>query len=452
MAKIHVNPVTGESGTCHAKVQCRFGGEGVVAEHFDNEKDAQKFSEKVLAEKHGVVSTQSKNAKFSTQSLANKYKESIGQPVNSSDLAFTVTSMDKDFLEHKYAMTTDLLSADERLDYLRDPENPKLRQLLQERIEKNVSKGEYENKIAEEAMSNYVFKAALSGSKIAPEWDREMKKQWESKNDSSIFSKKATEEILKEKEETINHYENLANKGESLSVMEKEDLANAYYSKMISQRALDTDGRCNPVLAAYAASQVNKAIAEDARRPQLEDYDVAAQRALQFYKDQEGYKWNALMGDAEKTDENIAQYETLVRDKAGKDRKNPYKRKFNEHIDKETNARFFERRYNKGFVSAQTFPMDKEFEKEWNNGGKREAEMKLIQAQESRRKFKEDVEDTGGLEFGQNKKIQRVLDQRVKHAEAELKSRGRNNPDTLDYFKEIGVVGKYTPLPTDPEN
>lgn len=61
MSVIHVNPETGESGTCHAEIQCRFGGD-IPAVHFENKQEANVFIEKVMHEKYGLFGSKRKKS------------------------------------------------------------------------------------------------------------------------------------------------------------------------------------------------------------------------------------------------------------------------------------------------------------------------------------------------------------------------------------------------------
>lgn len=64
MKKFHVNPDTGNVSACSAKGgNCPYGGETGTENHFDSSMDASSHAEKMLAERHGAVSTVSKSEK-----------------------------------------------------------------------------------------------------------------------------------------------------------------------------------------------------------------------------------------------------------------------------------------------------------------------------------------------------------------------------------------------------
>lgn len=65
----HVNPETGDTNKCDAKNKCPFGGESGVDNHFDKKSDAKAFAEKLMNEKHEVVSTTKNTSTDSKTSL-----------------------------------------------------------------------------------------------------------------------------------------------------------------------------------------------------------------------------------------------------------------------------------------------------------------------------------------------------------------------------------------------
>jgi len=442
MTNYHVNTETGEVGKCSAKIQCRFASEDNV-EHFNNKDEAFAKVEKVLSEKYGQF-----NGKKKEEFSVNKYNYSgygIPKPeYSSAELAFTITDLDRDKTDYDYVLQSDLMAFEDRIDVIKNPDNKDLKEMLRQKIERNVSSSEYDQKLYEMSVNNYPLKADIAGVSIAREYEQEISKNWN--DDNSIFGKKATEERLEEIQKEIKEYEETGqlNGKDVITDDDKNDVVLKYYSENQLKETLNSNGLSNPFLVSYSAKNANKKVSERLRKPDLVDYTNAAQNTLDYYAEKPGYSWNDLQGaETLKNTETISEYRHKIQTLASKDKKDPYNKKFNENIEKEVNANFFARKYNEGVVVNNTQKIDQAFEKEWNNGGEQVAKSRLKKAKKNQANFKADVIDQGGLDAGDNRRIKELLDKDVAEAEKNIKTRGRADREILGYFRETGVIGQY---------
>lgn len=263
MVNIHVNPENGDSGRCHAKVKCRFGGENVVAVHFSNPEEAAAFSEKVLSEKHGLFSSKKRNSNKSeidnTGDLSLDKKD-YGQfsrfqnlknylpktEMFASELSGTVESLDmmyymrhdevfnnnvdqlKDLLKKKYEREIDLdeLKSDWQnegagvevaWDLYKVSENLNKNEYFKDKIDSfagmdvdillnEKSNFKYEDSLKLMASVNYPLKAQLMGEKIHPVYEKNLKAEWN--NPNNPYGKKANEKIIEDCQKEINSFNN----------------------------------------------------------------------------------------------------------------------------------------------------------------------------------------------------------------------------------------------------
>lgn len=267
MSKIHVNPETGESGQCSAKVQCRFGGENVVAVHFESADEAQAFTEKVLHEKYGLFDAKTKKSKRSKDrseidntsnlSLGDKdygqfsrfqdLKDHVYPPeMFSSELSAPIEKFDmmyysrhnevfsnnverlNDLLEKKYGIEfgTDALRSDWQSegagvevawDLYKVSENLNKNEYFKDRIDSSAGmdvggllneEDDFKRKDSVTLMAsiNYPLKASLAGEKIHPVYEKNLKAEWN--NPNNPYGKKANEKIIEDCQKEIDSFNN----------------------------------------------------------------------------------------------------------------------------------------------------------------------------------------------------------------------------------------------------
>lgn len=442
MSNFHVNTETGEVGECHAKIKCRFASKENV-EHFESAGEALKKVEEVLSEKHGQFKRKKKPK--SEKYMDGQYKGTVPAPeYNVSELAYVATDMDIDKANYKLAMSRDLLSVDEKLAFFKNPNDSELKNLVQDRINRNVSDQQYTQMIQESTLENYMLKADMVDAKIAPEMAAHHKQIW---NDTIYFlGKKSTREQFKVNADKIQEFENRERAGEEISDDEKERIVWNYIGRHNAKNALDTDGLSHDVLVSQAGNEARKEITEKINKPALKDYGTAKERAIELLKKEDGnYSWANHMGDRERTPDSEKEYKEKIEANITKDKR--YKEYFNEYVEREVNADFFARRYEVGYAtnhSGAAGDIESAFEENWvMGGGESEAKERHANAVEKRENFRKDIEETGGLDAGNNKQIRTKLDKDVEYAERIIKTRGRSDRGLIKSFQEDRLISPH---------
>lgn len=416
MAKLHVNPETGDIGRCTAKIKCDF--EDIGAEHFDNQQEAQAASEKILKAKLGGIPRNVKE-----NELANVH--------NVSELAFTITESDRD---ENYAFlvanNSEIFENNKDiLAFVKNPKDKKLREKARKEIDSKFSPEDQQSHLERIAAKNLFAKAHKMGLSIPKDLEEAFESEWNDP-ESVIGEKHRSEQYARISEALKN------------GKFAPEDVLRAYIKRNALAEDLRTRGRSNPINVSVAEGKVIEEVSERLTKPTEDDVKEAVrENSIKYVNDNysRDLKWEKVMGKKNRTDKNRDKYYDHVEEVAKADESYRFEDRVKRSAERLSNRQFFARRYKEGYITPVAMPVEQRFEKEWVEGGEEKAKSRmkdLIQLEDDFNNGKiSATRIVGGGLINPKKMAREYLDREIKETTDILETRGRSNYNTIIKMK-----------------
>lgn len=434
MTKRHVNPETGAVGVCSAKIKCEFADLG--AEHFDNKKDAEAASEKILSKIHGNVGGSRKVVD----------KNDIAKPAVTGDLAQTVTKLDTDSVIYHQVLTNQVqMSEKDRVAFMKDPDNPKSLRSVERSIVENYGKERFDELKQDAALGNFIEKTYLSGADVAPEITETYDENWN--DNGSYFGRKQTTERYAMLNDAVADYEKFGKVDDeyndsSDSESPLQGAAWLYHQRNEAKRSLETEGRSSQMVTAMVTSTAMQKVANRLLSPK-NDLEEAKRDTIHSFANER--RWENLMGaNKNRTDKNTEEFHKRVEADLTDEEKREYNSKALKRANHLASRRFFARSYKEGNVLPLNYTINKAFEKEWKETGEKKAHAELAELH----KLNESL-DNGkitpakviGTGYRNPKKMAKTyLTNQIEAQEENIKTRGRSDASVLRNFKHKGLI------------